>query len=453
MDFGSLYAACDRIGERLQEAKGNRGTLLVEAHGQLGTLVALLAGLWSGRWVLPVAPKTPASELAVLVERVGAEVAIGSRGFLERLPADFGARVPAGEILAGAEPRFAKAGLPRETGSILLQSSGTGGPPKIVRRNGAALHAVGRNLARALSLGGDDAMLICIPLSHSYAIDMFSAALVAGCALHVHDGFVPARVTNAFREGSISIWPAVPVMLDALSRVQSAEAPIPGLRKVISAGSPLPRRVYDQFEAAYGLRVAQLYGSSEFGSVTCGDPEDPGFDPASVGFPFDGVEVRVEPAGEEGEVRVAAPSMMQEYLGEPPPFDAQAFLPTGDLGRLDEMGRLTITGRIKFLIDVGGQKVNPLEVEQVLEEHPEVSEAVVVRIPWSDTSDRHRAVIIPKQGCSPEAGELRRFAQKHLSSYKVPRSFRLRLDVPRSPTGKILRTQLQELEQAAVEGS
>jgi len=255
------------------------------------------------------------------------------------------------------------------------------------------------------------------------------------------------------REDSISIWPAVPVMLDPLSRAQAPKAPIGGLRKVISAGSPLPRRVYDQFEAVYGLRVAQLYGSSEFGSITCGDPEEPGFDPASVGFPFDGVELRVEPAGGEGEVRVAAPSMMQEYLGEPSPFDAHAFLPTGDLGCLDEDGRLTITGRIKFLIDVGGQKVNPLEVEQVLEEHPEVSEAVVVLVPWSDTSDRHRAVIIPEQGCSPEAGELRRFAQEHLSSYKVPRSFRLRRDVPRSPTGKVLRRQLQELERAPAEGS
>jgi len=453
MDFGSLYAACARFGEDLAHARGGQGALLVEAPGQPETLVALLAGFWAGRSVLPVAPQTPHSELAGLVERVGAESAIGSPAFLEGLPAKLRERIPAAEIPTSSARAVADTSRPRATASLLLQSSGTGGPPKIVRRSGEALGVVGSNVAQALSLCEKDVFLLSIPLYHSYAMDMFSAALVAGCALEIHEGFVSARVRKALREAEISVWPAVPVMLDALSRGQSPEAPASALRHVISAGSPLPRRVYDQFEASHGIRVAQLYGASEFGSITCGNPASPGFDPASVGRPFAGVDVRVDPAGGEGEVLVAARSMMAEYLGEPPPLDGRAFLRTGDLGRLDEDGSLTLTGRIKLLIDVGGQKVNPLEVEQVLEEHPEVSEAVVVVVPWSDTSDRHRAVIIPEKSCSPDVGELRRFAQRHLSAYKVPRSFRVRHELPRSATGKVLRGQLQELERAPEEGS
>ena len=451
IDFRNLNAACRRFGERLIDPCGG-GVLLLEAPGDLRTLVALLAGFWAGRAVLPVSPQTPPGEISSLVERVDAGLAIGSAAFLDCLPTNVRERVPAGEILeVGARSALGPSPA-RETGSLLLQSSGTSGPPKIVRRNGAGLHAVGCNVAGALSLGGTDVVLLSIPLHHSYALDMFAAALVGGCAVELHPNFVPLRVRAALQEEGITVWPAVPVMLDAISRGGAVQGRPPALRHVVSAGSPLPRRVYDQFEAAWGIRVAQIYGASEFGSITCGDPEAPDFDLASVGRPFSGVEVRVEPPGGEGEVLVASPTMMQEYLGEPSPFDAHGFLPTGDLGRLDGAGGLTLTGRIKFLIDVGGQKVNPIEVEQVLEEHPEVLEAIVLLVPWSDTSDRHHAVIVPETDCSPDADELRRFAQQRLSSYKVPRSFRVRIDVPRSSTGKVLRKQLEALERAPAEG-
>ena len=452
LDFGGVYAACMRFRERLVDAGGGRGALLLEAPGQVATPVALLAGLWAGRSVLPVSPQTTPSELAGLTERTGATLAIGSAAFLERLPASLQLRIAAGEILASTATREEGCTGPRETGSLLLQSSGTSGMPKIVRRSSEAFHAVGQNVARALSLSGDDTILLTLPLHHSYALDMLAAALAGGCALEIHERFVPARARKALWEAGISVWPAVPVMLDALSRGQGDPARPPALRHVLSAGSPLPRRVYDQFEASHGIRVAQIYGASEFGSVTCGEPETPGFAPGGVGRPLGGVRLEVDPPGGEGEVLVAAPSMMQEYLGEAWPFDARGFLRTGDLGRLDVDGGLTLTGRIKLLIDVGGQKVNPLEVEDVLAEHPEVAEAVVVPVPWSDTSERHTAVIIPEAGCSPDPVDLRRFAHQHLSGYKVPRTFRVRREVPRSATGKILRRQLQQLEWAPSEG-
>ena len=451
LDFGSLYTACIHLGELLADAGGGRGALVVEAPGRMETPVAIFAGLWAGRPVLPVSAQATSSEVAGLVERVGATQAIGSAAFLEQLPASLRDRMAVEEILALGAPREAGRLGTGKSGSLLLQSSGTSGPPKIVRRSVEAIHAVGRNVARALSLSGSDAMLLSIPLQHSYALDMLSAAVVGGCSVEIHEGFLPARVRKSLRESAISVWPTVPVMLDALCRGRDAEAPLSALRHVISAGSPLPRRVYDQFEAVYGIRVVQIYGASEFGSVSCGDSEAPGFDPASVGRPLGGVRLRVEPPGGEGEILVAAPSMLDAYLGEAHALDARGFLPTGDLGRIDEAGRLTLTGRIKLLIDVGGQKVNPVEVEQVLALHPEVAEAVVVPVPWSDTSERHHAVIVPEPGCSPESADLRSFALQHLSAYKVPRSFRIRLEVPRSPTGKVLRRELRELEQPPVE--
>ena len=115
---------------------------------------------------------------------------------------------------------------------------------------------------------------------------------------------------------------------------------------------------------------------------------------------------------------------------------------TGDLGRMDGAGNLTITGRIKLLIDVGGLKVNPLEVEEVLAQHPEVSACVVLPVRVTDTVCRLKAIVTPRDpagGAGPTPESLRRFARGRLTLYKVPRLFEVRATLPRSPTGKILR--------------
>jgi long-chain acyl-CoA synthetase len=153
----------------------------------------------------------------------------------------------------------------------------------------------------------------------------------------------------------------------------------------------------------------------------------------------------VLPAGTEGQVAVAAPSMLCGYVGADVPLAGAHFL-TGDLGRLDERGRLHLTGRLKLLIDVGGLKVNPVEVERVLMEHPLVGECAVVPVRLSDTVERIRAVVAPAPGSPPgalNAEELRRFAQTRLAPHKVPRVVEIRGALPRSPAGKVLRSELE----------
>jgi long-chain acyl-CoA synthetase len=225
------------------------------------------------------------------------------------------------------------------------------------------------------------------------------------------------------------------------------------LRRAYTAGSPLPRRIFDRFEQVYRIRVGQAYGTTEFGSVTFNDPEARDFVPEAVGRPLGGVEIRILdmaqprcdrplPVGSEGHVAVASPSMLSGYVdGECPIVDG--FLLTGDLGRLDAGGTLTLTGRLKLLIDVGGLKVNPLEVEAVLMRHPAVREAVTLELPYSDTTSRLKAIIIPEDDREVGGEELQRFAREQLIHYKVPRVFEIRRTVPRSPTGKILREELQ----------
>ena len=162
---------------------------------------------------------------------------------------------------------------------------------------------------------------------------------------------------------------------------------------------------------------------------------------------MNGVEVRVEPVNlstdshsGDGQILVRATSMFAGYLTGEPVLTSDGFFPTGDLGRIDAHGNLTVTGRIKLLIDVGGLKVNPLEVEDVLQQHPGVAACVVVPIRLSETISRIKAVVRPTDPASPPAvDELRRFARARLTPHKIPRVFEFRDALPTSPAGKILR--------------
>ena len=135
--------------------------------------------------------------------------------------------------------------------------------------------------------------------------------------------------------------------------------------------------------------------------------------------------------------------MFSEYLSEPAPL-IDGYFPTGDLGYLDPDGRLFVTGRIKLLIDIGGMKVNPLEVEAILNQHESVMESIVIPLQQSDTVNRLKAIIIPRDAKRPPTfGDLRQLARHHLASYKIPRHFELREALPRSSTGKVLRHLLE----------
>jgi acyl-CoA synthetase (AMP-forming)/AMP-acid ligase II len=445
-----LQAASCHLAERLRRAP--EGVVATCAGNRSELVAALLGGLRADRPVLPIPPDAPAGERADLFRRLSVSVLVAEPQVLDAAT-EVAVRIPL-DAIALDRRAGGDAGPPTGAGSILLQSSGTTGLPKIVRRGAAALDAVGNACRLAIGIDERDTMLVCIPLHHSYGIDQgLLTAVMAGCAVELHRQFHPPLVRAALAERGISVLPGVPLIFDALARGPEQPSAAPRLRRAFSAGSPLPRRVYDRFLRRYGIPIGQIYGATEFGSVTWNDPECAGFDPEQVGRPMRGVRLRIVdghepdlgrplPPGSEGEVAVSAPSLLSEYLGSDGVPTREGFFLTGDLGRLDERGALALTGRTKWLVDVGGRKVNPLEVESVLVRHPAVHEAVAVAIPYSDTAQRLKAIVVPEPGRELGEDDLRRFAREHLTPYKIPRSFEIRTAVPRSPTGKILRREL-----------
>jgi acyl-CoA synthetase (AMP-forming)/AMP-acid ligase II len=352
-------------------------------------------------------------------------------------------------------PRAISPDLSHEAGGLLLLSSGTTGRPKIVFRDAHSLDAVSEAMATAIGFREADHVLACVPLCHSYGIEHgLLAPTWAGSTVHLTRGFDLRVALRELASSGVTIFPGVPFMFEMLAEHGGRSgAKFPNLWRAYSAGGPLPRGVADAFRERFGMTVSQLYGATEIGSVTYSDPDLPGFDPASVGRAMKGVSVRILapdaldanrplPTGAQGHVAVSAASMLRGYLGdEQPPTTSDGYFPTGDLGRLDEFGNLTITGRIKLLIDVGGLKVNPLEVEQVLAEHPGVATCVVVPVRVSETVSRLKAIVTarPEVDVAPEPASLRAFARSRLAGYKVPRVFEVRDRLPMSATGKILR--------------
>lgn len=422
--------------------------------------VAFMATLAAGARVFPVSPELTDTELATAAGRAAVVAAVGTDAALAALRGHGPFLIPLEDVWRPATDG-PPASLPdrgHAHAALLLHSSGTTGLPKIVVRSAASLDAVAASMAEAVGFRPDDRVLAAVPLCHSYGVEHGLLAPVwAGSTVHLCPGFDLPTVTAALESAGgtgATIFPGVPFMYEMLSH-HAAGRRFAALRRAYSAGGPLPPAVAAAFRERFGVVVSQLFGATEVGSVTYADPDLEGFDPASVGRAMRGVTVHILdvvepdverplPAGTEGQVAIRADSMLERYLGEESPPTVDGFFLTGDLGRLDGHGNLTITGRLKLLIDVAGLKVNPLEVEAVLAQHPGVAEAVVVPLRVSETVSRLKAVLTATPGAGrPTAEELRRFARQRLAGYKVPRLFEFRDALPRSPAGKVLRHQVE----------
>jgi long-chain acyl-CoA synthetase len=268
------------------------------------------------------------------------------------------------------------------------------------------------------------------------------AALRNAAALVVMDEPNPFLLNRgralALLEGEgITVLPSVPFQLRLL-----ADAPEDGdlsaVRLCFSAGTALEPATFGAFRERFGVPIRQLYGCTEAGTLTVNLDADPVATAASAGRPAG--EVRVDIA--DGEVIVASPALTDGYA-DMPELNHDAFrhgwFRTGDLGHLDGQGRLYLTGRRKLLIEVGGFKVDPVEVQDVICAHPRVRDAVVVGVP-ANGGEAVKAVVVPARELSDR--ELLRYCREHLASFKVPQIVERRDEIPKSPLGKVLRKYL-----------
>ena len=335
-------------------------------------------------------------------------------------------------------------------------SSGSTGRPEAGGAHPRPVPRRGRVLPRAWASSPSDRIFCAIPLFHTYGMGccMFAAA-GTGATLVILEDPNPfllrrQRALELLEQEQATIFPGVPFNFRLMAEAP-ASADLSSLRLCFSAGTALPRPFFDAFLDKFGVPVRQLYGCTEAGTLTANMDDDPVATFESVGRPVDGVQVRIEdddgeqvPTGSIGEVAVKAPGLTNGYA-DMEELNSQVFREgyfiTGDLGKLDDEGRLTITGRKKLLIEVGGYKVDPIEVEDVVVAHPKVGEAVVVGVQGKVAGEEVvKAVVVPSD--EVEERELIAFCQERLANFKVPQVVEFREEIPKSPLGKILRKYL-----------
>jgi long-chain acyl-CoA synthetase len=334
-------------------------------------------------------------------------------------------------------------------------SSGSTGRPKRVPRTHAQCVAEAL-LYDSLGLGHQDRILSTAPMYHTYGMGatLFAAA-ASGATLVILEDPQPfllrrSHALELIEREQVTILPGVPFNFRLMAEAPTA-ADLSSVRLCFSAGTALPRPTFEAFGERFGVLVRQLYGSTETGIVSANLSEDPVDTFESVGRPLTGVTVQiidddgaVLAPGQQGEVAIASPASSSGYA-EADQASHEAFRDgrylTGDIGRLDEQGLLYLEGRKKLLIQVGGYKIDPIEVQDVLVAHPCVSEAIVVGVEGElEGEETVKAVVVPTDDC--EEGELIGFCRERLANFKVPRSVEFRDEIPRSAVGKILRKYL-----------
>ncbi len=341
---------------------------------------------------------------------------------------------------------------------LVLHTSGTTSRPKIVPLAHSNLVASARHISQTLMMTADDRCLNIMPLFHIHGlIAAVSASMAAGASVSCTPGFNALKFFGWLDEVKPTWFTAVPTMHQAiLSRApRNAESIAKArLRLIRSSSASLPPAVMLEVEKTFGCPVIESYGMTEAAHQMASNQLPPGTrKPGSVGVAA-GPEIAIMddeghlmPQGEIGEVVIRGPNVTAGYLNNP---DANAkgfaagWFRTGDQGMLDPEGFLTITGRLKEIINRGGEKVAPLEVDNVLSDHPAVRQVLTFAMPHAKLGEEVAAAIVLAEGVTATENEIREFASKRLADFKVPRRIVFVPEIPKGATGKLMRIGLAE---------
>jgi long-chain acyl-CoA synthetase len=433
--------------------------------------VLFYGALAAGAAVVPMNPLLKAREVKYYLEDSGASVVFAweamadeagkaaSEVGIDCIPVEADGFL---ELLAQHEPVEDVAERDDDDTVVLLYTSGTTGQPKGAELTHANMSSNALVSAETLvELSTEDVVMGCLPLFHCFGLTCgLNAAVTVGACLTLIPRFDAEKALEVVGRDQVTVFEGVPTMYAGMLHAPDAEKyDVSSLRTCISGGSAMPVEVMKSFEEAFGCIVLEGYGLSETSPVASFNRPDIERKPGSIGVPVRGVEMKLVDddgkdvaEGEVGEIAIRGENVMKGYWGREDATEEaihDGWFLSGDMAKQDEDGYYFIVDRKKDLIIRGGYNVYPREVEEALYEHEAVAEVAVIGVPDDSLGEEVGAAVALKKGQSVSEDDLREFAKERLAAYKYPRHLWIVEELPKGPTGKILRREVEAPDDAS----
>jgi acyl-CoA synthetase (AMP-forming)/AMP-acid ligase II len=464
VSYGALRDQIDALAATLAAAGVERGDRVgIALPNGLSAIVCFLAASVAGT-AAPLNPAYTEGEFRFYLDDTGARTLIVPPDGADAARAAAGARVrtltaitdPTGVVHVDGVTGRGRVDAPTgDDTALVLHTSGSTGRPKRVPLSHANLSISARNIARGYALTADDAAMCVMPLFHVHGLVASTLATFStGGTVVVPAKFNPLSFWRSARDHRVTWYSAVPTIHQLLLARRGANRPAGSetLRFIRSCSAALPPRVLHQMEESFGAPVLEAYGMTEAAHQIASNPLPPApHKPGSVGL---GRDVRVSimdeagkhlPVGSRGEVVINGPNVIRGYENNPE-ANATSFVDgwfrTGDEGYLDRDGYLTLVARIKELINRGGEKFAPREIDEVLLGHPAVAEAVTFGVPHATWGEEVAAAVVLREAATED--DLLAFCRARLADFKSPKRIHITDAIPRTATGKIQRKRVAE---------
>jgi fatty-acyl-CoA synthase len=453
-----------RAGDGVAILARNHRWFLIANYGcaRVGARIILLNSEFSGPQIKEVAGREDAKLLIYDDEYTNAvskaEPPLGKLRALGANPDSDQPSESTDETLAELIARSSKAPAPKAAkhSSIIILTSGTTGTPKGANRSTPpTLAPIGGILAHVPFKAGEVTSLPA-PMFHALGFLHATIAMFLGSTLVLHRRFKPQIVLEDIEKHKVTAVVVVPVMLsrmlDALEKMES-KPDLSSLRIVFASGSALGADLATRALKDLGPVMYNMYGSTEIAFATIAGPKDLELNPSTAGPVVAGVKVKIFddngnelPRGEVGRIFVGTTFPFAGYTGGGGKQIIDGLLSSGDIGYFDEHGLLYVSGRDDEMIVSGGENVFPAEVEDLISGHPDVVEATAIGVEDKEWGARLRAFVVKKPDATIGEADIKTYVREHLARYKVPREVVFLEELPRNPTGKILKRELRDIE-------
>lgn len=442
-----MVKQCDRLADSIASVCPAGGVVAIDMPKSAAQAIAVLASLRAHRPFVVIGDDAPQERRSFIMNDSGAAAVVTGLDDVQPVERHDDEQTP---------PHESDQATSADELAYIVYTSGTTGRPKGAQLTHDNLNLNAQRSAEdIIGIQPDDVIMGCLPLFHVFGLTCgLNAAVRQGATLTLIPRFDPGKALEVIARDKVTIFEGVPTMYGAmLHHPAVSETDTSSLRTCVSGGSSLPGETLREFEETFKVSLLEGYGLSETSPVASFNMLDQPTKPGTIGRAIPGCEMKligedgqtVGPGEGVGEIAIRGDNVMKGYWGKPEATEAaipDGWFRTGDIASVDEDGYYTIVDRKKDLIIRGGMNIYPREIEEVLYTHPDVLECAVVSVPHPELGEDVGAAVSLREGASGDLEEIKQYVKDRVAAYKYPRTVWVLDELPKGPTGKILKREI-----------